>query len=149
MEDDFIRYNSGAYSTWVTEKKNIEMGPHFVYILECEENKMYCGVTKSIIKRLIEHITKRNGSVFTKNFPPIGLIHLELLPSYRDAINLETEIWGEVKSGARKKDDEGHCVMRGYMNIYIIVQDLLSRYDSKWVLRKLEGIEAEARESVF
>jgi predicted GIY-YIG superfamily endonuclease len=128
----------------VTEEDIRRMKPHFVYILECKDGWLYCGVSVSIIRRIIQHVTKR-GAQFTRRCPPVGLLHLELLPSYWDAVNIEKKIWREIRWGRLKKDDAGHCIMKRYINIYETIQDLLSRYDSKWVINKLEGIEEEAR----
>ena len=135
MEDEFVTFNSGKKSTWVTVKRNRDKGVHFVYILECKEGKFYCGMTKNVILRLVAHASG-NGNSFTLKYTPLKLIHLEMLPSYVDAINKETEIFRIIRKGETLPRE----IMKEYQNIYIIIQELLFTHNKKWVINKLLNI---------
>ena len=138
MDDEFVIFNSGQKSTWVTYKKNREWGPHWVYILECEGDKVYCGTTRNVIRRLVEHASNI-GCRFTKKYAPLKLLHIEESPSYLDAINRETEIWNNLRKGR----SISYIIMQEYVGLYEIIKELLSCHNRKWVLRKLYNIERE------
>jgi putative endonuclease len=69
----------------------------WVYILKCNDNFLYTGITLNLVKRLEEH---RNGlTPFTKNRLPITLIYKEEFLTRKDAAKREKEI----KGWSRKK----------------------------------------------
>ena len=141
MEKEFIRFNSGKRSTWCTVERNKQMGSYFVYIFKCENDKFYCGVTRNIIRRIVEHLTGKNDNDcwgrFTKKNYPLQMVHLEKVDSYLDAINLETEIWKILKNNGNIQ----HCVMKEYIGIFQMIQELLKDHHKTWVIKKLTTIE--------
>ncbi len=69
--------------------------PHYVYMVEGHDSKLYIGVTNSIRRRLNEH----NGVGFWNNIKswtakrrPVFLMHLEKLPNRKLAMEREREI---------------------------------------------------------
>ena len=62
-----------------------------VYILASRTRVLYTGVTNDIERRLAEHRDGTPGS-FTKRYNVTRLVHLEELPTARDAIAREKEI---------------------------------------------------------
>lgn len=48
---------------------------NYIYVLHCNENKIYIGITYDIIRRLNDHLIGR-GPNFTKKYRPKRLIHL-------------------------------------------------------------------------
>lgn len=48
---------------------------HWVYVLQCEDDRIYVGETKSLFRRLRQHISG-SGSKCTQFFHPIGIIAL-------------------------------------------------------------------------
>lgn len=62
---------------------------YYVYILECECDKFYVGMTSDLEHRLIAHLSN-NGSVFTKKYSPISLFYVEELRTRDEAISVET-----------------------------------------------------------
>jgi putative endonuclease len=93
--DEFVKFASGKESTWL--KKDKDNIPHFVYVLECENGKYYCGITSNLMRRLKEH-TSGKGSVFTKKNKPEKLVYLEEVISNSEAINKETIISRQIKN---------------------------------------------------
>jgi putative endonuclease len=132
MNDAPIVFATGKTSTWVTVEKNRNSGMHFVYILQCENGKSYCGTTKNIIKRLVAHASG-GGSEFTKKHPPLTLTYLDVFPTYLDAINMETQVFRVI----RKDGELPSGVVREYQNIFVVIKELLKNHNKKWVINKL------------
>jgi putative endonuclease len=137
MDDhEYIKYESGRESTWLTVEKNSKMGTHYVYILQCEKGKRYCGITYNVIKRLTEHISG-HGAKFTKGFIPIDLLHVEIVSSYREAINRETEI----KKMMRKRIDIEYSIIPRYRIIFTTIKQMMIHHDWQHVMKELNAIE--------
>jgi putative endonuclease len=78
--------------------------PHYVYIIEGTDEKLYTGITKSIRRRLNEHNGKgrwRNPGAWTFRRMPMFLVHLEKHPDRKSAHARELEI--KLMSAAEKK----------------------------------------------
>lgn len=80
----------------------------FLYVLECNNNKIYVGITYGIKKRILQHLEGR-GATFTKKNPPLQCIELfelddisrdeaELYETYK-TIEWATKIGGENVAG--------------------------------------------------
>ncbi len=64
----------------------------YTYIILCNDESLYTGITYSIRKRLAEH---NSGSVpFTKNKAPLKLAFLKEFNTREEAARLEKEIKG-------------------------------------------------------
>ena len=50
---------------------------YFVYILECNDNTLYTGITTNIQKRLDEHNNSSKGAKYTKSRRPVTLVYQE------------------------------------------------------------------------
>jgi len=50
---------------------------YFVYILECNDNTLYTGITTNIQKRLDEHNNSSKGAKYTKSRRPVKLVYQE------------------------------------------------------------------------
>ena len=72
---------------------------YFVYIIRCNDNTLYTGITRNLRKRLKEH---NFGQVpFTKNRKPLRLSYWKSFKTRREAAKIEREIKGWRKT--RKK----------------------------------------------
>ena len=49
---------------------------HFVYLLKCSDNTLYCGYTNNLEKRISVH-NQGKGSKYTRGRTPIKLIYVE------------------------------------------------------------------------
>lgn len=66
---------------------------HFVYLLRCKDNSLYCGQTNNVEKRVQEHTTSKNkSSKYTKAHRPLKLVYVEKVKSLSDALKREYEI---------------------------------------------------------
>ena len=73
----------------------------FVYIIECNNQKLYTGITIDIAERLICHELGK-GAKFTKNKGPFKLVYLERVPTRSEATKKEIKIKKLKKSDKLK-----------------------------------------------
>ena len=50
---------------------------YFVYILKCNDDTLYTGITKDVQKRLLEHNESDKGAKYTKIRRPVKLLYTE------------------------------------------------------------------------
>lgn len=63
-------------------------GPWFVYLLECGDGTLYCGVTNRLEARLLAHAQGR-GARYTRGRGPLRLAYLEPAPDRGAALRRE------------------------------------------------------------
>jgi putative endonuclease len=117
---------------------NMPVKTHYVYIFQCGGGKRYCGYTAHVVDRFVAHLTKE-GAKFTRSFPPLHLLHLEKVESYLDAVKREIAI----KKLMRNRCKIQYRVAQEYQGVFPMIQELLFKYDSSYVKRKLNAIEQE------
>ena len=68
-----------------------------LYILECEDGKLYTGITENLQRRLKEHTHK--GSHFTSYNPVVDLLYTEAYTNRVDAEGREAQCkrWSRAK----------------------------------------------------
>jgi putative endonuclease len=71
----------------------------FVYILQCNDGRLYIGMTNDIERRLKEHASGKGGH-FTKSFGVSRFLYKEEYDSRIDAMKRESQLKGWTK---RKK----------------------------------------------
>jgi putative endonuclease len=74
---------------------------HFVYLLYCKDNTLYCGYTNNLKKRILAHNSKK-GSKYTRGRLPVKLIYVEELSSKSNALKREYQI----KQLSRKEKED-------------------------------------------
>lgn len=65
--------------------------PYFLYILLCENNKLYTGIAVDPKKRFKMH-SEGKGAKYTKANKPIKIVHLEKFESRSEALIREAQI---------------------------------------------------------
>lgn len=73
---------------------------YYIYIIFCENNTLYTGVTTDYKRRFIEHTSKKVGAKFTKAFKPEKIVALWKTDGRSSAQKLEARI------RKLKKDDK-------------------------------------------
>ncbi|OUU78963.1 MAG: hypothetical protein CBC38_06395 [Gammaproteobacteria bacterium TMED78] len=63
----------------------------YVYIITCNDQSLYTGITKSIKKRLEKHACGK-GAKYTKGRLPVKLVYKEIHSSHSKAASREFEI---------------------------------------------------------
>ncbi len=78
------------------------MAPNwFVYIVRCEDQTLYTGITTDPSKRLIAHNSRTTGAKYTRSRRPVSLVYLEETGSRSAASKREYAI--KQMSAAQKK----------------------------------------------
>ncbi len=75
------------------------MKTYYVYMLKCNDNLIYTGVTNDIARRYEEHQQGRNKSSFTYKRRPVTLIWHEVFNDIEQAIAFEKKLkkWSSKK----------------------------------------------------
>ncbi|MFC1790715.1 GIY-YIG nuclease family protein [Patescibacteria group bacterium] len=76
---------------------------HYVYLLRCLDNSLYCGVSNDPEKRLREHnFSKTKASRYTRTRRPVKIVYLEKQKDLKSALQREHQIksWSKSKKEA-------------------------------------------------
>ncbi|MCF6244453.1 MAG: GIY-YIG nuclease family protein [Sulfurovum sp.] len=65
---------------------------YFVYILQCNDNTLYTGITTDIIRRIEEHNSSAKGAKYTRIRRPVTLVYSEKYTDRSLASKREYEI---------------------------------------------------------
>lgn len=65
---------------------------YFVYILKCNDDTLYTGITTEIARRVEEHNTSAKGAKYTKIRRPVSLVYQEELEDRSQASKREYAI---------------------------------------------------------
>jgi putative endonuclease len=70
----------------------------FTYIVRCNDNSLYTGITTDIDKRITMHNTKK-GSVYVRSKLPVVLVYYEVNADKSAAAKRERQIknWSKIK----------------------------------------------------
>lgn len=70
-----------------------KMKAHYVYLLRCSDDTLYCGYTTDIDRRLTEHNGERPGGArYTRGRRPAVLVYHEVFPTQSAAKVREAQI---------------------------------------------------------
>ena len=64
----------------------------FVYLLECADKSLYCGITTSLNRRVDEHNTSKKGAKYTRYRRPVRVVWSKSLNSRSEASKEEARI---------------------------------------------------------
>lgn len=74
------------------KKKEIEKhDEHYVYLLLCKDNTLYCGYTNNLVHRIKIHNLGK-GAKYTKTRRPVRLVYYESFSSKSPALKREYKI---------------------------------------------------------
>jgi len=65
---------------------------YFIYILKCNDNTLYTGITTDIQRRIHEHNFSKKGAKYTKTRRPVILVHTETMQDKSSAAKREYAI---------------------------------------------------------
>ena len=67
---------------------------HFVYLLRCADDTLYCGYTTDVAERVKTHNgeTKKIGAKYTRGRRPVVLVYQESFKTRSEAMKREAEI---------------------------------------------------------
>ncbi len=80
---------------------------YFVYILLCNDNSLYVGITSDIERRVIEHNEGKYPDAFTHSRRPVTLVFCQDFTEPNQAIEYEKKIkkWSRAKKQALIDDN--------------------------------------------
>lgn len=64
----------------------------FVYLMRCNDNSLYCGVTTNLERRLKEHNESEKGAKYTRARRPVSLVFNQSASCRSEACRLESHI---------------------------------------------------------
>jgi putative endonuclease len=64
----------------------------WVYLLECSDSTLYCGITTDYTRREWEHNNSNKGSKYTRSRRPVKLVWKKLCKNRSDSSKLEYKI---------------------------------------------------------
>lgn len=64
----------------------------FVYILRCDDNSLYTGITTNVERRFSEHTSGKLGAKYTKSKKPFEIVYTEKAKTRSDAAIRESQI---------------------------------------------------------
>lgn len=66
---------------------------HYVYLIRCRDNSLYCGQTTDISKRIKEHNSdSKKASKYVRSRRPASLVYFESHKTISEALKREYEI---------------------------------------------------------
>lgn len=83
------------------------MNSYYVYILKCNDQSYYTGVTNNLDRRLAEHNSSGNNINYTSTRRPLELVFSQEFFDIKQAIALEKQIkgWSRKKKTAFIEED--------------------------------------------
>lgn len=72
--------------------KRSKTGTWWVYLLRCNDNSLYAGVTTDIHRRIDEHNNSKLGAKYTRARRPVSLAYLEEASNKSTACQKEYQI---------------------------------------------------------
>jgi putative endonuclease len=66
--------------------------PYFVYILKCNDETLYTGITNNLEKRILAHNTSKTGAKYTASRRPVTLRYSETCETKSLALKREAQI---------------------------------------------------------
>jgi putative endonuclease len=87
---------------------------YYVYILRCEKNCLYTGITSDVERRFREHCEGK-GAKYTKTHPPLGVEAVWEAVNKNDASRLEYRI------KALTKDEKEDLILNGEKELVLKV----------------------------
>ena len=75
---------------------------YYVYILKCNDDSLYVGITSDIDRRLTEHNAGKYPEAYTHNRRPVSLVFCQEFTDPNQAIEFEKKLkkWSRLKKQA-------------------------------------------------
>ena len=61
----------------------------YVYMVRCQDETLYTGITKDLTRRIAEHNSKKGGAKYTRPRRPVRLVYAEPADSRSQALKRE------------------------------------------------------------
>jgi putative endonuclease len=79
----------------------------YIYILECNDDSLYIGVTNNVGRRFIEHVSGLHENSYTFSRRPLKLVFCKQFDRPMKAIKYEKQLkrWSRAKKNALIRND--------------------------------------------
>ena len=84
----------------------------FVYIVRCQDNSLYTGITIDVGRRLFEHNNLKSAAKYTKPRRPVFIVHLEGPYNESKARKIELQIKAKTKEQKERYIDEQKTIKK-------------------------------------
>jgi putative endonuclease len=64
---------------------------YYIYLLQCEDESIYCGITTDVERRFQEHLSGKAAN-YTRAHKPVKIIYTEKAENRSEALKREAEI---------------------------------------------------------
>jgi len=85
---------------------SIDWSKWYIYLVKCSDDTIYCGITKDIEKRILQHNGKK-GAKYTASRTPVKLVYKEECGGKSRALKRENEI-------KKLTREQKICLINGY-----------------------------------
>ena len=85
----------------------------YVYVVECSDNSLYCGITTDTIRRLHEHNTTKKGAKYTRSRRPVRLVFQSYPTSRSRAASIEAK-FKKLTVIQKRKLISDNCIFNSY-----------------------------------
>jgi putative endonuclease len=87
---------------WYSMTKDANIENWYVYIVECNDQTLYTGITKNLERRVKEHNSSNRGAKYTRCRRPVKLLASKHILSRSDALKLEAKVKKQKKQNKVK-----------------------------------------------
>jgi len=101
---------------------------YFVYILRCNDNSLYTGITTNLCRRYYEHNFTNKSAKYTKTKRPVKLEYYEVQKTRSEATKRENEIKKLSKENKEKLINKDKW-FRNYFDLFLDDFDLTEHVD--------------------
>ena len=64
----------------------------FVYLVRCNDNSLYCGITTDLVRRELEHNGLQKGAKYTRVRRPVAMVYNQQVENRSCAGKLEAQL---------------------------------------------------------
>ena len=93
---------------------NTQQEAYYVYIILCNDESYYTGLTDDLMRRFEEHTSGFYETCYTFKRRPLVLKYYETIPFLKDAVDREIQIkgWSKAKKKAKKRIPRRHPLLK-------------------------------------
>lgn len=103
------------------------MSKWYLYIVECADSTLYCGIALDVNKRITIHNLGK-GAKYTRSKRPIKLLFTEEFSNHKDAVLREIEVKGLTREKKLKLIKENSVALRG-LRVGLVTQSREKKLD--------------------
>ena len=108
---------------------------HYIYLLRCKNNSLYCGYTTDLPKRMHSHLFTKTGAKYTKVFTPLAIA---CAFSIKADLSFTLKMEYAIKQLSKEKKE---ALVSG-ADLMDIIQSVQAQ--SEWVISRMRDSELDS-----